>query len=233
MRAEEIKAALQELASDKEIEILQETDDGILVYDLEYGKEIAYNLNMTVEKLIDKIYINPSIPKYCMPDKKKVAEYLIKHLPVDAFYTLNKICFVYGEEADCETLAQFFDEDVDWAREVILSDNLGKMWFEYNSVLIDVKNIIESAEQIAREDRAMGWPSSERTDTMRQIAITLIHELRHLMLDTNIVLSEEEYPVNLSAEESVEHFAVRTIGMYGHNIFTERGYNIADIIPCV
>ena len=56
MRAEEIKAALQELASDKEIEILQETDDEILVYDLEYGKEIAYNLNMTVEKLIDKIY---------------------------------------------------------------------------------------------------------------------------------------------------------------------------------
>ena len=233
MKSVEIKNALKELAQEGEIEIFKEDDDGILVYDLQEGKEIQYNLNMTVDKLVEKIYINPSIPEYCRPDAKKVAQYLLKHLPVDAFYTLNKICFVYGEEIDCETLSEFFDEDVDWAREVIFSDTLGKMWFEYNSVLIDVKNIIESAEEIERQDIAMGWHGNARADTLRQIAITLVHELRHLMLDTNIVLSEDEYPVKLSAEESVEHFAVRTIGMYGHNIFTERGYDIADIIPCV
>ena len=43
---------------------------------------------------------------------------------------------------------------------------------------------------------------------------TIFHELRHLMLDCNPLLPEDDYPVHLAAEEAVEAFARRNMNEF-------------------
>lgn len=205
----EIVTALQSLSDDGEIEILEENEDTLWVYDLTDGKDIVYNKNMNCQKLLDKIFISTRIPAEYRPHKQKLAEYLLKHLPHDIFWTLNKIHILWGDEEDYYDMVRLHNvEDENGYVEMLMDDDvLGKLWFEYNSVIVNVSAIVQSALEIEAEDVAMGLTGNAYNDTLEQIVLTLIHELRHLMMDTNIVLSEDEYPIQDGSEEAVEEFA--------------------------
>lgn len=121
-----------------------------------------------------------------------------------------KSCEVHRQEED-DILAQI---------ESLMDDNvLGKVWFYRNVAIIDVQNIVKSAEEVEKEDIELGYPSRKHQDVIEQIVLTMVHELRHLMLDTNIVLSEEEYPTNLGSESKVEQFARDIVHKCGCGIY--------------
>ena len=85
-------------------------------------------------------------------------------------------------------------------------DIVGITWVERNVCIVDVKVIQECMEE--------GSISSSMSAFNRAICITIIHELRHLLLETNILLDDNEYPSELSEEDAVEEYG---IDVYEHN----------------
>ena len=74
------------------------------------------------------------------------------------------------------------------------------MLFEKNSIIINLKNI----EKVSKELNYDKY--QENKETQIGLFSTLFHELRHLMLDTNIFLPETIYSAELASEENVEDF---------------------------
>lgn len=218
MTKEEILENLQELFAQGEIE-LQVEDTHAWVYDYEEGKEIEYNLNMNFRELLSKIYTSDLIPKIYRPHKTKLASYLWRHMPRDAFWTLNKIYLIWGTDDNFEDeLEKIRDdqEEPDWDFD---QDYLGLMWHYKNCAIINVGRIFEVCQEEAEKDETiLGWSCLD-PNIRSATVITTVHELRHLMLDTNIVLSEDEFPVHLSAEEKVEEFGRDIVKKYGCGVY--------------
>ena len=134
------------------------------------------------------------------------------------FLTLNDIWFVWNEE-DYEKMVDYYDADPAYSCDLQDEDCLGKVWFEKNAAIIDVQNIFNSAMEIEKQDIALGLCGYADQDIREQLVLTTIHEIRHIMMDTNIVLSETEYPIHLASEFEVEEFARSWVWNYGWNVF--------------
>ena len=193
MNREEILYALHQLP---DVEIGDITNDVCVVFDNNTGKCFQYEFNMTEKLLASKIQVSSSIPKSLQVDVDKLAKYLLNNVDENAFLTLECLCFVANEQ-DYDQLAKRFNccapYDFHAHRE------LGVMWFDHNVCIVDVANIANRIKDFESDEHLI--------KTQREIVVTAVHELRHLMLDTNIVLPYSEYPEELSGEYRVEEYA--------------------------
>ncbi len=217
MEKQDIIHSLNELKSEDEIEILSQSKNSICLYDYQAGKEIVYTFKRSKTELASHVHISRKIPKKYRPNREKLVQYIL-NLPSDMLLTLSDIWFVWGED-DYDDMVSYYDADPAYACDLYDENCLGKMWFEKNAAIVDVQNIFNSALEIEKQDIAMGFEGNAYQDTLEQIVITAIHEIRHIMMDTNIILPEDEYPISLASEFEVEEFAREWVREYGWNVF--------------
>lgn len=115
--------------------------------------------------------------------------------------TLSAVFFL-EDEGDLQALYEFSGDE--YALECIdMDEYIGLMWFYQNIVLVNVRAIIQVSQDVCLPGE----------DPAREIEIgvlsTLAHELRHLMLDTNVLLDAEmqQYADEGSVEEYGNKFA--------------------------
>lgn len=210
MKKEELFTRLDSfLAEDKDSEELfypNQPENTRTIFD--YGDIIAKEISFVPEEsmsekwLLSKTHIQnkPHDSLYNI-DFESIVKFVFGHADKELFTTLNAIFFVYDEDGLDELYEYTGDE---YALECIdLDENIGLMWYEKNIVIVNVGLIIRTSEEI--EDYVI--PASEHIE--EGIITTLVHELRHLMADTNHLLTEEECSSSECQEDAVEEYSRR------------------------
>lgn len=184
------------------VELLSVSDENIVIYDNIDGKKITFTMEnyITPEFIEKKISSSDAAKNIISYTPQYIARVLLKNLSPEYFITLNKI-FIVATEEDVEALEEniigeycgFYDN---------INDLCGIMLFEHNCIVVNVGVISSVSNEVF-----CGYDDSYiQADIERGFWSTIFHEFRHLLLDTNIYLSENEYPVSLSAEAEVEKF---------------------------
>lgn len=210
---------LAEIADIDSLCIEESDDHGVLLWDDEDAKYIPVRFleNFSPEALAGLIHISSDIPSAYQVDKSALAQYLWSTCDKNAFITLEELVVIWSEPDNPETFepSGFVDEQSarlykkycdEYAYE-IGSDVLGQLWFERNTVLVNMGEIIRTAKEIANENKAIPDPYfSFENQVDVGFLTTVLHELRHLQMDTNIFLPEDDYPLCLNSEEAVEEY---------------------------
>lgn len=166
------------------------------------AKEITFTPeeNMTKKWLSEKIHIQSrkEESEYIF-DFNGICDFILSHANKELFTTLDSIFFVFDEEGLKELETYTGDS---YAFDCIdLDEYIGMMWYEKNIVIINVSLI----EKMAKENADEFIPANEQVSS--GIVTTLVHELRHLMTLTNVLLTDKECTENDKLEESVENYA--------------------------
>lgn len=218
-----------------DLTIEEASDSCVVVWDDGDAKIIPFHFleHMNSESLSDRIHISKDIPQKYQVDKSLLADYLWNVCDRNAFITLDQIVVIWSEPEDPETFdpPEFVDSESkrlykeigdEYALE-IGSDLLGQLWFERNIVVVNMGEIVRASEDIAKENSDLYSPYfSLENQVLVGFLTTVIHELRHLQLDGNILLSEDDYPLYLGSEEEVE--------AYCREAFEGHSYS-ADLMP--
>jgi hypothetical protein len=112
----------------------------------------------------------------------------------ESAYSNYSKCEVYPTATSVyEEMIEEFDypEDGEW---------IGKKWHQLCASFVNAGSIYKEAKSFADKF------ASIEEEYKIGIASTLIHEVRHEMLDCNFLLPEDKYPTNLASEEEVEDF---------------------------
>lgn len=203
------------IEEDEELEIVKATSDGLLLYDSQDAKylPVRFLSNMSASALAGLIHISSAIPKEFLPDKAILAEYLWNNCDRNAFITLNELVVIWDDggyscDPELERLADDYGDE--YAKE-LACDYLGQLWNERNIVVINIGNIVETAKEISEENKdTYDSYFSFENQVLQGFLQTAIHELRHLQMETNIFLPEEEYPLHLAGEFYVEAYCIET-----------------------
>lgn len=211
-----ILAAINDIDS---VEIETMDENGVSIWDNEDCKTINFRFleTMDAEALSELIFVSKDIPIEFQIDKKVLAEYLWNSCDKNAFITLDKLIVIWSEPDNKDTLepSDFVDEQLtklyeeyndEYAFE-IGQDVLGQLWFERNIAVVNMGEIVRAAREVERENSDLGdsWFSFEN-QLETGFLTTIIHELRHLQMDTNFLLPEDVYPLNWASEEAVEEY---------------------------
>lgn len=208
MEIKEIQQALSEAVNSNEIAYLCKDKNKVLYFDLVDGTDIVYNFENSIERIRNSIYCNKKFLHRYSINLDKIAEVLFKLMPQEAFWTMRNIFFIYqiSDFKKCSNIiykkefGDLFDAmDIDkfW------TDNVGLFCFDAKSVFVNLRLI----EKISKQEMQKYGNAEVEKMINDGIYVTLFHELRHLMLDSNPYLDETEYPIELSSEENVENFA--------------------------
>lgn len=212
---------LSQVAEIQELSIESSDDKGLVVWDDEDAKLLPVHFPeaMTVDDLVQRIHISSDIPEWYRADKKALAEYLWNACDHNAFITLEEVVVVWSEPDNAETLEPYDFEDEqrkrlheeysdEYANE-IGEGVLGQLWFERNTAVINMGEIVRTADEIATEnadvvdiDPFFSFENQVQTGFLT----TVLHELRHLQMDTNIFLPEDTYPLEFASENAVEEY---------------------------
>ncbi len=176
------------------IDIFEVTGQQVVAYDQRSATDftIRFAEYFSREEFQKLIHVSPEIPACLRFDTDALTDYLWKVIDRNAFLTLSGLWFVYAD-GEYGTIAQFHDCD----EAITLPDHNAKgcMWFARQVCIVDVGRIIAK------------HPQASLDFLRREIIVTALHELRHLMLDTNPVLPVGEYPLELGTEFLVERYA--------------------------
>lgn len=202
MTKEEILGRLESLPF---IEIFHVEETCAVVYNQQAETDFTVRFAefFTKEDLKALIHICSGIPKELQFDSASMAEYLWQVMDHNAFLTLGGLWFVW-EDADYSRIAKFHE----YGDAVLLPEYkaTGCMWFQRQVCIVDVGRILAQLEKKYpnyRED-----PDFDATGYLRrELVVTALHELRHLMLDTNPALPIDQYPLELGNEAMVERYA--------------------------
>ena len=191
------------------------------------GKEVSFTPEeaMSADWFWSKAHIQtvPKDNRYDI-DFKAICDFVFAHVEREMFTTLDAVFFVFDDDG----LEKLYDYTGDeYAQECIDMDQaVGLMWYEKNIIIINVGLIQKSSEEIADEF------CPAKNHIADGIVMTIVHELRHLMLDTNVLLSEEAYPYSENAEEAVEEFTRRFADrwLYGNTEFVQKAKNEGVVV---
>lgn len=212
---------LSQVAEIQELSIESSDDKGLVVWDDEDAKLLPVHFPeaMTVDDLVQRIHISSDIPEWYRADKKALAEYLWNTCDHNAFITLNEVVVVWSQPDDAGTYmsSDFEDEQRKRLHEEYSDEYayeigegvLGQLWFERNTAVINMGEIVRAADKVAIEnvdlvdiDPFFSFENQVQTGFLT----TVLHELRHLQMDTNIFLPEDVYTLELASEISVEEY---------------------------
>lgn len=212
---------LSQVSEIPELSIESSDNKGLVVWDDEDAKLLPVHFPeaMTVDDLVQRIHISSDIPEWYRADKKALAEYLWKACDHNAFITMNEVVVVWSQPDDAGTYMSFDFEDEQRKRlHEEYSDEyayeigegvLGQLWFERNTAVVNMGEIVRTADEVAteNEDLVVIDPFfSFENQVQTGFLTTVLHELRHLQMDTNIFLPEDMYPLELASENAVEEY---------------------------
>lgn len=204
----ELLIAIKEEIDDDNFEVLEETEEYTLVFDCYDDRNlcITYGEAIDTDWLAQKIYINPKAKHRFNLNAKEIARILLLNLTKDYFTTLSKVYFVYKYNDIKKIAKDLYDDehnDVAFDYDSFFYDQCGLMFWEHNCVFINLKVI----EKISKEV----FPENPKSEIVRGIWSTVFHEFRHLLLNSNIFSSLEDYPKEEASEENVEDFGNSTM----------------------
>lgn len=196
MLKEEILSSLTLLKD--EISIEEETEDHITFFDEVRLKGLTYYFteNLSLESLKERVYISPLLID--IVDVDAVLNYLITTVDKMCLLTLDRLYLTYNED-DYQHLYNYTGDE--YALYILENESfVGITWVERNICIVDVNRVLKSAQEMAYLEASFDIVPKFN----KELCVTVIHELRHLLLETNILLPEEEYPHSLGSEENVE-----------------------------
>lgn len=235
LKKEIIEKNIKEEVANGTMEILEQNPQSILVWDNESDKEIKFSFPefLNENSVRNAIYISDTIPQKWKIDADELAKYLWRVCDRNSFITLASIYIFWDpwaaddEEDDSDPYRQKLEDDTgdEYANYLAEAPLLGQLWFERNIVVINAASIMVASKEIEKENHDLGdpWFSVEnqyRTGVLQ----TVIHELRHLQMDTNPFLPEDTYPIEESSEEAVEAYCR---DVFENNTISE------NIFPCL
>lgn len=212
---------LAQVSETPELSIESSDNKELLVWDDEDAKFLPVHFLefMTPEALAQKIHISSDIPKRYQAEKKALASCLWTVCDHNAFITLEDVVVIWSKPDNVETFesSDFGDEQRNRLYEKYADEYayeigegaLGQLWWERNTVVINMGEIVRIADEIATENADMVDTDpffSFENQVRSGFLTTVLHELRHLQLDTNIFLPEDMYPLALASEEAVEDY---------------------------
>lgn len=210
------------LECEESLEVIEENKNGLLVYDNEDGKDIQITFidNINYEWINNALYISPSIPTEYQINKDSLIKGLLSMIDKNTFLTLNKIVIAYNSK-DMQYLIDYLDDD--YAEDILYSRKdvpLGIMYFNYNCAIVNYKGIIDCINKEIEEDiKVLGYTTqSDKYEINKAFWETIVHELRHLLLETNPFATEEMYPYEMNSEENVEIYCKEFIIKNNNNI---------------
>lgn len=210
MNKDGLLAELQEETEKGNVEIIDSKSDIVEILDFTDGRTVRFRINEISEKEIaSMINFGPSIANQvnCNDEAYRIAKTLI-HLPAEFFDTLRYILLPETDE-DVQQMCQKLDLNYDDFPSSIHFDDcnaLGCLWYNESSVIVNIPVIRKICFEMWD-----GFPEYYATKEIKHCFWeTLLHELRHQMLDCNPFLSEDKYPLSLSSEENVENYARKT-----------------------
>lgn len=212
---------LSQISEISELSIESSDDKGLVVWDDEDAKllPVYFPEAMTVDDLVQRIHISSDIPKCYQADRKALAEYLWKACDHNAFITLQEVVVVWSQPDDAGTYIssdfedeqrrRLYEEYSDECANEIGEGVLGQLWFERNTAVVNMGEIVRAADEVAAQnadlvdiDPFFSFENQVQTGFLT----TVLHELRHLQMDTNIFLPEDMYPLELASEGAVEEY---------------------------
>lgn len=212
---------LSQISEISELSIESSDEKGLIVWDDEDAKLLPVHFleAMTVDDLAQRIHISSDIPEWCRADRKALAEYLWKTCDHNAFITLEEVVVVWSQPDDAGTYMssdfedeqrkRLYEEYSDEYAYEIGESVLGQLWFERNTAVINMGEIVRAADEVAAQnadlldiDPFFSFDNQVQTGFLT----TVLHELRHLQMDTNIFLPEDMYPLELASEDVVEEY---------------------------
>ena len=189
-------------------EILDKTNDYIeyIDYESDITMQYRYQESCTDEYMKSRIFISENIAK-----KGFTADYIIQILKAafkddyfDAICTMSGIIIPSNESEWLDMLQKTIrtsDIISEWYDYTEDCEYLGKMYTTHQIVFINEPKHIEIAKELGDEQ----YPASNEYEI--GMITSLIHEMRHLYLDTNLFVSEDHIPLSENKEENVEEFA--------------------------
>lgn len=212
---------VNEIAQCDSLTIEESSERRIVVWDNEDAKIIPFHFleKMDASALSERIFVSKDIPDQFQVDKAALAEYLWASCDRNAFITLEELVIIWSEPDDPDTFepADFVDAETERLSEEygdeyayeIGKDYLGQLWFERNIVVINMGEVVRTAQEVAEANQNIGDPYfSLENQVLTCFLTTAMHELRHLQMETNIFLPEETYPSLLASEENVESYCL-------------------------
>ena len=202
MDKQSIIHSLKQLADEGEVEILSQTQKRITIWDSAgYGKELTFYFKeyFTYGSISRRVYVSPYIPKPYKStfNKKLIVDALLNKIDTNCLLTMKALFIIY-DDRDRERLMALTNDE--YALEIGM-DLVGVTWWERNICIVNANEIIAVAKEVHGDDKHYLQQEVEIG-----LGTTIIHELRHLLLDTNILLPEDEYPIELASEEMVEEY---------------------------
>ena len=167
---------------DDELAILTETETDIVTDDFEEDRVIPYHLCLPTEEwLHERLLWAPS----CKDDKVRWEDIILKCLthskmPPEMFLTLNRIIIIRTAE-DISAVCSEMDVDEEGFPDCIDVEDggcLGCKWHMASSIILDFQTIDACLQELQKEVGATDF-----WEHHAGVVLTLIHELRHLMLD--------------------------------------------------
>lgn len=205
------ETTIKELTQDEQEgngEILEQTDEYVMYFNENAGIETQYRFNeaCTDDYVKSRIFVGETAQR-----KGFTPEYILSVLK-KAFgeYYFEAVCVMSGIIVPSNE--DEFDRFMNEASRT--SDNLSE-WYDYESeseycgkmfYMHQIAYINEALHEQLAEELGDEIISAER-EYETGIIISLIHEVRHLMLDCNQFISEDDIPLSENAEDAVEEFA--------------------------
>lgn len=189
------------------IHIFEETERYVVAYNQHTasGFQICFPEHFTREDLKSRIHISANIPSFLQFDIDTMAAYLWAHMDNNAFLTLNGLWFVWNAE-DYREIARFHECD----EAILLPEHKAKgcMWYARQVCIVDVQQIILYWQR--KQPSHKKTPDFEAVTYLRRdLVVTTLHELCHLILETNPAFWED-YPEEMGTEFQVERYAQET-----------------------
>ena len=194
---EEILAGIQ---TDPYLELFEENKAQAVVYDQLNGNVVTYCYPeyYTPLDLRERIHIASVMPRQATIDEDKLVDFLWRYVDHNTFVTLDSLWIVSRFE-DYQYIADWYN---DMSVYVIAQTGAkGFFWFTHRACIVDVPRIISWIKDNLGMDAAFDRHLRE------EILATILHELRHQMLDATIVLPKETYPKEWGTEFFVERYA--------------------------
>lgn len=195
-------------------EIIEETDNDVVYYDYTYAVE----LHLRFAECISDDYVKSIIH---IGDGAKqrglTSDYLISVMKKafgrdyeDYLCTLSGI-IIPSNEAEFYTMLEqtirTSDDVKEWYEyEGDCNDVVGKMLFAHQIVFINENLIYNLSKDICAKYNEDDYALQKEYEI--GVLTTFLHEMRHLLMETHLFLSEEEFPDSERTEENVEAYAI-------------------------
>lgn len=216
MKMEEIIKTLTEDQKEGNGEILSQSEDSILYYDYDFGKEIRFRSEeiCTLENLVNVIRIGNIAQSHGLTDRfvanmlkeayHKGTEFVDIMTTLDGVYIVSSkeefdaaVTEILTENGQDDSVELYIEDGFSWYK---FKDMCGQLFFEFNCAFINESTMWKLAKEMA--DEVIGFSE----EYCRGMVQSIIHEVRHCMLNTNLFLPEDIYPAGLETEDKVEEF---------------------------